>query len=192
MTIEELYELRKEVLENKTKFNDLNKKYNELLKKRYKKSLNKKEETKVLFIFKKSHYLYWIRFFVFFLIYLIFSLSSDILILFILINVTLNNYDDKIFLPKLWEKKKLKKKKKTKEDIEQEELYKRVSEARSLYYELIKKYEEKFKSLTLEEEKEYHEYLASLGVELELEESKGTTINQISSDVKLLNKAYSE
>lgn len=193
MTIEELLELRKLALYNKTKFSELNKKYNELLTKKYEKSFKKNEETEEVFILKMALYLYWIRFSIFWIIYLIFSFSSDILISFILINVALKACDENIILPKMWRKKQLSKPKKSKEDIEQDELYEEVNRARTLYHEMVKKYEEKFRSLTLEEEKEYRAYLTILGIEFELEEEKTEkVVNEVSSDKKMLNMTYSE
>lgn len=193
MTIEELYELRKEVLENKTKFRELNSKYNKLLEKLFNKKGKEKKVTEEEFIKGESYIWYWGRFFVLMILTLIFKIPNDITLLCILGNLGIKIFDEYVILPRLWIKKQLKGRNESKEEKEQRELYDEVSNARSLYHQLNKQYEEELGKLSCDEEKEYLQFLESLGVSFDGEErEKEENIVMISTDVKMLEKVNGE
>lgn len=158
MTKEELYELRKEVLKNKESFSKLNAKYNELLMKRYESNNKKTKMSDEEFINLWGHNLYWIRYFVIFIPLFIIGAELDIMILLVFVTLGLRIFDEKVLIPKYLQKKKLKNKK-TKKDIEQDELYEQVCEAREKYHNLCRKYEKEISKLTEEEARAYQEYL---------------------------------
>ena len=140
MTIDELYELRKEVIENKEKFSELNARYNKLLEKIFNRKKGHKKLTEQEYIRGESYIWYWERFLVLMLLTIIFKIPNDVTLLCIIGNFGLKLFDMYILLPKLWIKKQLKKVYETKEEQEQSELYEEVSKARSLYHKLNKKY----------------------------------------------------
>lgn len=106
MTIEELYKLRQKVIENKESFSKLNKKYNELLSKKHKKSLNEKKLTDEEIIKNYSYYLYCIRFIIIMLIRVLLSIPADVILLLVFINIFWKVFDETLLLPKLIEKQK--------------------------------------------------------------------------------------
>lgn len=158
MTREELCELRNEVLKNKESFSKLNAKYNELLTKRYESNNKKTDMSDKEFINLWGSNLYWIRYFVIFVPLFIIGAEFDIMILLVFVSLGLRIFDEKVLIPKYLQKKKLKNKK-TKKDIEQDELYEQVCEAREKYHDLCRKYEKEISKLTEEEAKTYQEYL---------------------------------
>lgn len=193
MTIEELYELRKEVLENKEKFSELNSKYNKLLEKLLSKRNKEKKMTETEYIMRVSYIWYWLRFYVFMILYFVFKIPQDMALLFVLGNLGIRIFDEKVILPKLWIKRQMQGNPPTKEEIEQKELYEEVSKAREIYHELNKRYANSFSKLSIEEKTEYMTYLESLGVYADLEgQEKEESVDTISSDVKMLGKVNEE
>lgn len=158
MTREELCELRNEVLKNKESFSKLNAKYNELLMKKYESNNKKTDMSDKEFINLWGSNLYWIRYFVIFVPLFIMGAEFDIMILLVFVSLGLRIFDEKVLLPMYLQKKKLKNKK-TKKDIEQDELYEQVCEAREKYHDLCRKYEKEISKLTEEEANDYQEYL---------------------------------
>lgn len=199
MTIEELYKLRQELLENKTKFSELNAKYNKLLSKINEKKGKEKKMTEEQFIKGKSYVRFWVRFLIFQILIFIFKMPDDMILLCIFGNLGMMVFDEKVILPNKWAKQNMRPAPESKEEKEQRELYEEVSQARTLYHQLNKKYETEFRKLSKNDEKEYLEYLESLGLSLDLEgkeeeepskEEESPIIP--SSDIKMLNMAYEE
>lgn len=199
MTIEELYKLRQELLENKAKFSELNAKYNKLLSKINEKKGKEKKMTEEQFIKGKSYNRFWARFAIFLILSFIFKMSDDMILLCVLVNLGMMVFDENVVLPNKWAKQKTKVVPESSEEKEQRELYEEVSKMRSLYHQLNKKYETAFRKLSKNEEKEYIEYLESLGLSLDLEGKEEEQLSKEeqspsipSSDIKLLNMAYEE
>ena len=135
MTIEELYKLREELVENKEKFSALNAKYNELLSKLFEKKGEKREATEAEFIKGESCIWYWGRFLILMAITLIFKVPNDVALLCIFLNLAIKVIDEHVILPKLWIRKKIRGKSASKEEKDQSELYEEVSKAREKYHE---------------------------------------------------------
>ncbi len=192
MTIEELYELREQLLNNKTKFSELNAKYNKLLSKINERKSKEKKLTEEEYIQGKASTWYWGRTFFMILLIACFKMTDDVILLFIFANMGLRIFDEKVVLPKLLSKQKNKVIPESREEKNQRELYEEVSEARKLYHELNKKYETEFRKLSKNDKVAYLEYLESLGLSLDLEEQENLIQNAPSGDIKMLNMVYEE
>lgn len=192
MTIEELYELREQLLNNKTKFSELNAKYNKLLSKINEGKSKEKKLTEEEYIQGKASTWYWGRTFLMILLIACFKMTDDVILLFIFANMALRIVDEKVVLPKLWSKQKNKVIPESREEKNQRELYEEVSEARKLYHELNKKYETEFRKLSGDDKVAYLAYLESLGLSLDFEEQEELIQNVPSGDIKMLNMVYEE
>ncbi len=192
MTIEELYTLRSNLLKNKEAFSRLNKGYWELLNKRYEKEQGKALMSDEELIKKMAEKMYNGRFLLMFPL-VFFNVSTDILLLLSFANVGLLYWDKNVFLPYYLRRKRQKPIKKTKEDIEQDQLYEEVCRARELYHALNRQYEEEFNKMSLEETRLYQEYLNSIGevFQLDVEERRDSILSSI-EDNKMLNKKYGD
>lgn len=192
MTIEELYALREQILSNKAKFSELNNKYNEFLSKRNTKKSKDKKLTEKEYILVTSHILYWGRFFVLAILVFAFNLPNDIALIGIFANLGIKIVDDHIILPRVWKKKQVEGTTETRTEKSQREMYEEVSEARTLYHELNRKYEREFSKLSGDDKLAYLEYLESLGLSLDLEEKEEEVPSISSGDIKMLNMVYEE